>query len=524
MCVTNARVLSSDTFYSLYSGRFIAAHGLPRVDTLTVAGNGRPWLDQQWLAHLAFYELWRVGGYPLIGLVSALLIGLAFGGFAYFLLTIGTSPVRTTLWSIIAFFVCQPNTATRAQSFAYPLFVLALAAILYDSRRASPKRFAALVVPALIVWANVHGSIVLAAPLIAGYCLTRVVELFRANAHGEAARYLAIALAAAISPLATPYGPRIFDYYGSVFGNGVLKQASAEWHMTTLSPANLQFILLGVLLLALGGLALRRGFRPNPVLVALTFVTAAAAIDSVRNQSWFAFPAVVFVTNALNWSPATDGPVAVAVPTAPSTSRVPRLLAMTCASALCTTGFIALAFAGASTERLQVLLLFVGILAALIVLTSPARGPVAARLKLAACVVVVLASLGGVGALATTSTTQFDRFTPRTAIAHATPYIDSHPHVRVLGDDFAAGPLLWQIPTLAGRVGFDPRYEIYRPTVLKRYVGFVTGTRGWQATLHGYDVVVVSVFQNPDLAARMAKLHGWHRLFQDSQGAVFVRS
>ena len=35
------RIFYSDTWISLTSGRFIAEHGLPRVDTLSAAGHGR---------------------------------------------------------------------------------------------------------------------------------------------------------------------------------------------------------------------------------------------------------------------------------------------------------------------------------------------------------------------------------------------------------------------------------------------------------------------------------------------------
>jgi hypothetical protein len=49
-----SRVLTVDSFYDLYAGRWIAAHGLPQQNLITAASRGAPWIDQQWLAHLAF--------------------------------------------------------------------------------------------------------------------------------------------------------------------------------------------------------------------------------------------------------------------------------------------------------------------------------------------------------------------------------------------------------------------------------------------------------------------------------------
>src|SRR4051794_24550469 len=51
-----------DTWLTLVSGREIIQHGLPLTDHLTVLGQGRPWIDQQWLGHVAFYGVDRVGG------------------------------------------------------------------------------------------------------------------------------------------------------------------------------------------------------------------------------------------------------------------------------------------------------------------------------------------------------------------------------------------------------------------------------------------------------------------------------
>jgi hypothetical protein len=51
-----------DTWLALVDGRWIAQHGLPHVDQLTVWSHGAHWVDQQWLGQLSFYGLARVGG------------------------------------------------------------------------------------------------------------------------------------------------------------------------------------------------------------------------------------------------------------------------------------------------------------------------------------------------------------------------------------------------------------------------------------------------------------------------------
>ena len=86
------RVLYSDTYTALSAGRLIARSGLPSHDSLTVAANGGRWIDEQWLAHLTYYGAWRVGGYALMGAVSALLVAAAFGLLFRLMVGLGATP------------------------------------------------------------------------------------------------------------------------------------------------------------------------------------------------------------------------------------------------------------------------------------------------------------------------------------------------------------------------------------------------------------------------------------------------
>ncbi|MEP6641741.1 MAG: hypothetical protein ABJB93_07510, partial [Gaiellales bacterium] len=140
------RVFFSDTYISLTSGRYIHTHGLPSTDHLTVAGAGRPWVDQQWLAHLLMYDLWRVGGDAAVGASSAVAFALAFGLLAVLLLRRGAGPVGMQLALGGALVQCLLFAETRAQSYAYPLFVGLLWIVLTQSDRTWLRR-AALTLP-----------------------------------------------------------------------------------------------------------------------------------------------------------------------------------------------------------------------------------------------------------------------------------------------------------------------------------------------------------------------------------------
>ena len=63
--------ITGDTWFDLVAGRDIVRHGLPHHDRLMALTAGRPWQDQQWLAHLCGYGLDVLGGLRLVSLVDA---------------------------------------------------------------------------------------------------------------------------------------------------------------------------------------------------------------------------------------------------------------------------------------------------------------------------------------------------------------------------------------------------------------------------------------------------------------------
>src|SRR5215470_1227626 len=153
--------VTADSWYTLVGGRLVARHGLPRHDSLTLLTLGRIWPDQQWLGHLAIYGAWSAGGWGLVGALSVVVYTGAFAITALGARLGGASDRSVAVVAAACFCVGLPNAAVRAQLLAYPLFAAVLALLLADVRR--PSRRVYLVLPVLVLWANVHGSVVLGA-------------------------------------------------------------------------------------------------------------------------------------------------------------------------------------------------------------------------------------------------------------------------------------------------------------------------------------------------------------------------
>ncbi len=461
VAITTSRLLMLDTYASLSAGRLISQHGLPRTETMTWAAFGKPWVDQQWLGQWLYYQAYRVGGYPAVGALSALCIALAFAMLAAFMQKRGISPVRTLIWTVIAFGVCEINTLVRTQSFAYPLFVLTLIVILDDDRERRFGRRMLLLPIVFLLWANLHGSVMLAAPIAIAYCLWAAAHNRGAAMRRTMVAYLMLALCLPLAIVTTPYGLSIVDYYRSVLGNPVLTSRVSEWQPATFSGVSIQFVIVLLATVASIGFAYGRGYRPPLTLVAITCTLGAAGAHAVRYQVWFAFAATILVADVMHvTSPSAD-------------SELLRRI----------------------TARVVPALAIVGVVGSAIVLfTTPdsrfeqlvANGPLSAAARYSDAHPSQKIMAGDVSA---------------SALLWRHPETQGKVGFDARYEIYTQSQLLAYTDWVAGSKG--------RPQ--------------WSRVLEGYDIVVATTLLRQNVIDRMRTLPGWHQIYSDADGAVFAR-
>ncbi|HUZ85142.1 MAG TPA: hypothetical protein VMU66_10630 [Gaiellales bacterium] len=514
--VVSGRMLVVDALMDLYSGRLIVAHGLPHVDTLTVAGRGHRWVDQQWLAQAVLYELSRTIGWYGPALLCAAAVGLAVAMLTAILLDRGLPTGLAVAWPTVGYFVAVQNTSVRAQTLAYPLFVIVLAVVAADHRRGRPARSSLLVIPVLMLWANVHGSVLLGAGTVMVAGGLGVARGLRSGSRSAAAAHLGLALAAPLTVFATPYSPSaLVAYYRSVIGNPVIARVVSEWQAPT-PLAGWPFFLLCAAAAVVVALAARRRVSPPLPLVAVAAGLAVEGMGAVRYDVWFALAAVPVVALGL-WRLIGGDRAAAARPR--TTGGVDRIVWRVGVAAIGCAAVLPLV-APSRTNQLSAVVFGGIVLAAQARSRSAVAGPgwpVAAAL--AAVTAVCVATT------VTTPVAQVYAGSSLPALAVAARYAQAHPGVRVMADSSSAPALLWLHPRMEGRVGYDIRYEIYPQRSLRRFVRFVAGYRlvGWSRSLRGYSVVVVSRTFAPGLTAAVARLRGWHVIERDPRGLVAVR-
>jgi hypothetical protein len=269
--------IAADTWLALVGGREVASRGIPHVDTLTVVGMGRSWIDEQWLAQVILWHVSRLGGLRLLVLLEIVLLACPL------VLAIAVARRRGAAPRTIAPFVLLPlpvfSSFVRPQLFSQTLFVCLLVLLVSESRRPSRRVFLAL--PLLVVWANLHGAVVEGAALVA---LLGVTELVRPVRRLRGAVLLAAPWACL---LATPYGTSILTYYRATLWNTALRQTQPEWMAPTHSAvaALIVFPLLASALV----LVVRQRRQLTTFEVGALALTAAGALTSTRSVVWFAY-------------------------------------------------------------------------------------------------------------------------------------------------------------------------------------------------------------------------------------------
>jgi hypothetical protein len=278
-----------DGWLALVSGREISQHGLPSHDMLAVWTHGRRWVDQQWLAQLLFYWLWRVGGFKLALLVHALLTTGALAGAAALSRRLGGT-ARSATWICLPVLVAYyPEAAVmRPQSFAYPLFVAVLWLLVTDARSPSRRVFATF--PLLVLWANLHGSVLLGAGLVSLAGIVGIGETLLAKPRRLPRRSLALAVGAWPCLLVSPYALHLPGYYEKILVGGDFSHFVTEWAPTTLTAATAP-----VYLLVLAGMWLlgRAGAGVSAFEKLALLATGILAFQALRNTAWLGLTALV---------------------------------------------------------------------------------------------------------------------------------------------------------------------------------------------------------------------------------------
>ena len=302
-----------DLFWHLASGAWMLEHGriLDR-DIFSTTMTGTPYSVGQWLGEIVFAAVYRAGGWLALDLLRAVLVGVATFFTARVVLRLQSHPGWAIAPIVAAVLISKLLWGDRPQLFSLALFPVFLD-VLLASRFGAPRRIWVLV-PLMLVWANLHGAFVAGLGLI----IVFAIEAWLSRTP-QRRLFTAVAGLAVLASVLTPSGLSAFSFAASYArsASAVVEERPAD----ITSPAGLVFaaLLLGTLLLAL---AVDRGEfvarTRSPILWAGSLVPFTML--GIAHQRLLPYAAMILAPLVAAMVPALFRPRATAPPMIPGTA------------------------------------------------------------------------------------------------------------------------------------------------------------------------------------------------------------
>jgi len=335
--------LQADSFRDLYLGRWIVEHGFPLREVFAIANRGGRWVDQQWLSDAIAYGTWKLAGYQGLALVNAGAFAVAYAMLAGLMRWRGASVALAVSFASFAMVSAFTLVFIRAQMLVLPLFVALLWLCLDDAAHDDLRWRTVLLVPLLVLWANMHGSALLGTAIATAYLLYRSGRMARLHQRRSASLYAGLSAVAGLTVIATPFGFGVLHYYTAFVGNTAIGAADLEWNSPAFPRLGFfQFVVPLALACASAIYARAKGHRVSLLVTGAMVLTAVAASLAMRNNVWLGIAAALLLAeSAASW-----------IPTQPYSIRFLRVLA-TAGAILAVVGVGRLT--GESSARFEVL-------------------------------------------------------------------------------------------------------------------------------------------------------------------------
>ena len=208
-----------DYWFYVRIGRDLLESGvIPRVDTFSYTFPGRPIFYQPWLSAVIYWWAHSLGGAALTFLLRAICIAAAYALVWTLMREAGTGTKVATLLTVLLGLSSSMNWSMRPQMFAYPLFALMLW-VLWRWQHGRARLMWTLPV-AVLLWANLHGSFVLA------FILMGSALIFGAGDRKQLAIWLSISL---LVTLINPRGIFVWQFVSDMLSSPSDQLFATEW-------------------------------------------------------------------------------------------------------------------------------------------------------------------------------------------------------------------------------------------------------------------------------------------------------
>jgi hypothetical protein len=281
-----------DTYSHIAVGRWIIAHGaVPTTDPFSFSMQGAPWIAFEWLSEVIYAATFALAGWPGVVALAAAAAALAVGLLTRFLLR-EMSPTPALLIVVAAIVLLAPHMLARPHMLTLPVMMAWAAALVHGMDRRAPPPYWAL--PLLVLWANLHGSVVLGLGLIGPAALEALLNEKRSEWPRVILRWLPFSALALVACCLTPYGPEPLLMPLTTLSAGHALGWIGEWR-----PQDFGHFGAFELLLLAGIFALSRGMTLPVVRTLVVIGLLHFALAQVRNADLLAMLAPLYLAAPL---------------------------------------------------------------------------------------------------------------------------------------------------------------------------------------------------------------------------------
>ena len=306
-------LMDTDIWWHLAAGRLmVKEHRLLFADPFAADSLGSPWVNVHWLFQVLVFLLHRLGGIAAIVVAKVVLIGLGVGLGVRALCARLARPLWLPAAATVVGMLYPGRHLMLARPTVFTLVAITLMLLIVQRvRREGRLRWALLLIPVQVFWANVQGLYLLGPVLLACFVVGDAVAAVLAprvpSLQPASPRRVWLGLAALVPVLvlasaATPYGLQglrlpflLFDRIDAVANQVFSRQVSenvAPWLLERTSPGVLSAFKWLAALTFLSFLPARRLALERLGLTTVFFGLALMANRNVLLFLWVAGPIV----------------------------------------------------------------------------------------------------------------------------------------------------------------------------------------------------------------------------------------
>lgn len=220
-----------DVPWHLATGKWLLVnHKLPQTDPWSFASGGAPWYLLSWLWNVTIGVIEQTGGAFSVYLLAITICAGIMAALAHRLVQ-STIDMQAVFLTLLLAMLCMVEFASARPHLVGYAMILAFAAILHHSRASGAYGRLWLLPPLTLIWANSHGSFIVAFTLLGAY-LTEAFVTQRA----WFGRLLLVSAACAAAALLNPYSLDILSGAMQSIDSDVKSQL-IEWQPFTIGKS-----------------------------------------------------------------------------------------------------------------------------------------------------------------------------------------------------------------------------------------------------------------------------------------------